>query len=174
VRQSGGHVKIYSEPGQGTTLKIYLPRFFGQTNDVDRPQPASDLPTGSETILLVEDEDNVRRINAETLRDLGYRVLEADHATPALGLLDANPDISLLFTDIMMPDINGRKLADEACRRRPDLRVLFTTGYTRNAVVHNGVVDPGVQLIPKPFTMQQLALKVREILDSAHVPHIPA
>jgi signal transduction histidine kinase/ActR/RegA family two-component response regulator len=174
VRQSGGHVKIYSEPHQGTTLKIYLPRFFGVMNDIDRPQPGADLPTGTETILLVEDEDNVRRINTETLRDLGYRVLEAEHATPALDLLDANPDVSLLFTDIMMPDINGRKLADEACRRRPDLRVLFTTGYTRNAVVHNGVVDPGVQLIAKPFTMQQLALKVREILDADHVPHIPA
>ena len=93
-------------------------------------------------------------------------MLEADGAFAALQLLDAHPDIALLFTDIVMPDVNGRKLADEARRRRPNLKVLFTTGYTRNAVVHNGVLDPGVEMIGKPFTIEQLAAKVRGVLDA--------
>jgi CheY-like chemotaxis protein len=114
----------------------------------------------------VEDEPAVRQFSVEALRELGYRVLEADGATAALKLLDANPDVALLFTDVVMPEVNGRRLAEEALRRRPDLRVLFTTGYTRNAVVHNGVLDPGVKLIGKPFTIEELAARVREVLDA--------
>jgi CheY-like chemotaxis protein len=97
---------------------------------------------------------------------LGYRVVEADGAAAALQRLEEHSEIALLFTDIVMPDVNGRKLADEARRRRPGLRVLFTTGYTRNAVVHNGILDPGVEMIGKPFTIEQLAAKVREVLDT--------
>jgi CheY-like chemotaxis protein len=96
---------------------------------------------------------------------LGYRVLEADGGTAALRLLDQHPEVTLLFTDVVMPEMDGRRLADEALRRRPDLRVLFTTGYTRNAVVHNGVLDPGVHLIGKPFAVEALAAKLREVLD---------
>lgn len=108
----------------------------------------------------------MRQFSVDALGELGYRVLEADGATAALRLLDAHPEIALLFTDVVMPDVNGRKLAEEALRRRPDLKVLFTTGYTRNAVVHNGVLDPGVELIGKPFTIEELAAKVREVLDT--------
>ncbi len=102
----------------------------------------------------------------DALGELGYRVLDADGAVAALRLLEAHPEIALLFTDVVMPDVNGRKLADEARQRWPSLKVLFTTGYTRNAVVHNGVLDPGVELIGKPFTIEELAAKVREVLDA--------
>ncbi len=118
-------------------------------------------------VLVVEDEERVRALTVDCLRELGYSVHHADGAASALRILDANPGISLLFTDIVMPEINGRKLADEALRRHPGLKVLFTTGYTRNAIVHNGVLDPGVQLISKPFSLDQLAAKLREVLDGA-------
>ncbi|MDQ3558909.1 MAG: PAS domain-containing protein [Pseudomonadota bacterium] len=167
VKQSGGHVKIYSEPGQGTTVKIYLPRFMTAEGEADEEVSGPDMPLGErdEVVLVVEDEPAVRQFTVDALGELGYRVLEADGAQVALRLLDAHPEIALLFTDVVMPDVNGRKLADEARRRRPDLKVLFTTGYTRNAVVHNGVLDPGVELIGKPFTIEELAAKVREVLD---------
>ena len=113
---------------------------------------------------MVEDEERVRQFSVEALVELGYTVLQADHAATALRQLDAHPEIALLFTDIVMPDVNGRKLADEALRRRPDLKVLFATGYTRNAVVHNGVLDAGVNLITKPFTLEQVATRVRAVL----------
>jgi signal transduction histidine kinase len=168
VRQSGGHVKIYSEPGQGTTVKVYLPRPL--TADIPGPEaPAARLPAPSgqqEVVLVVEDESAVRQFSVDALRVLGYRVLEADGAVAALRLLADNPDIALMFTDVIMPDVNGRKLADEARRARPDLKVLFTTGYTRNAVVHNGVLDADVDMIGKPFTIEALAAKLREVLDA--------
>ena len=116
-------------------------------------------------ILVVEDEPAVRQFSVEALTELGYHVFSADSAAAALRILEAEPSISLLFTDVVMPETNGRKLADEACRRWPNLRVLFTTGYSRNAVVHNGVLDPGVNLIGKPFTLQELASRVREVLE---------
>ena len=119
-----------------------------------------------EVILVVEDEPAVRQFSVDALSELGYRVLEADGAAAALRLLEDHPEIRLLFSDVVMPDVNGRRLADEAKARRPDLKVLFTTGYTRNAVVHNGVLDPGVDMIGKPFTIEALAAKVREVLDS--------
>lgn len=167
VKQSGGHVKIYSEAGDGTTVKIYLPRFIGEDVEV-KAEKQGDLPRGDrqELILIVEDEPAVRQFSVDALTELGYSVIEADSALAAFRLLDAHPEISLLFTDIVMPDTNGRKLADEALRRRPGLKILYTTGYTRNAVVHNGVVDPGVELIGKPFTVEQLANKVRAVLES--------
>ncbi|MDQ7958508.1 MAG: PAS domain S-box protein [Pseudomonadota bacterium] len=168
VKQSGGHVKIYSERGQGTTVKVYLPRLTGHADTPAPAQAAGSLPLGDaqELVLVVEDEAAVRQFSVEALTELGYRVLEADGAAAALELIDAHPEITLLFTDVVMPEVNGRKLADEARRRRPGLKVLFTTGYTRNAVVHNGVLDAGVQLIGKPFTVEALAARVREVLDS--------
>ena len=168
VKQSGGHVKIYSEPGEGTTVKIYLPRLIGAADEVEAKIGSSEIPEGyhDELILVVEDELAVRQLSVDALTELGYRVVEADGAAAGLRLLDAHPDIMLLFTDIVMPDINGAKLAEEARRRRPGLRVLFTTGYTRNAIVHNGVLDSGVDLISKPFTIEELAAKVREVLDA--------
>jgi DNA-binding NtrC family response regulator len=120
-----------------------------------------------EVVLVVEDEEQVRHLSVEALRELGYTVLQAPNAMTALRVLDEQSDVTLLFTDIVMPDINGRKLADEAVRRRPELKVLYTTGYTNNAIIHNGVLDVGVHLITKPFTLEQLAAKVREVLSKA-------
>jgi PAS domain S-box-containing protein len=167
VKQSGGHVKIYSEVGHGTTIKIYLPRAHAaEATDPEIDETFSTfMGDAREVILVVDDEPAVRQFSADALGELGYRVLEAGSAAAALQLLAAHPEISLLFTDIIMPETNGRRLADEAHKIRPDLKVLYTTGYTRNAVVHNGVVDKGVQLIGKPFTIDELAARVREVLD---------
>jgi signal transduction histidine kinase len=166
VRQSGGHVKIYSEPGYGTTIKIYLPRYYGEAT---HPEPQSRIePTPRqvrETILLVEDEERVRQLTADTLTELGYKVLQADGAVAALRLLDENPQVDLLFTDVVMPMSNGKQLADDASRLRPGLKVLFTTGYTRNAIVHNGVLDVDVSVIVKPYSIEHLGRKLREIFD---------
>ncbi|MFN4282510.1 MAG: ATP-binding protein [Alphaproteobacteria bacterium] len=164
IKQSGGHVKIYSEVGQGTTIKLYLPRFLGDAEREQAPAGVS-LPLSQthETVLVVEDEESVRNVTVDMLAELGYRVLQADGAIAGLAQLDAHPEVTLLFTDVVMPDVNGRKLADEAKKRRPDLKVLFTTGYTRNAIVHNGVLDAGVHLIVKPFTIEALAQKLEEI-----------
>ena len=167
VRQSAGHVKIYSELGQGTTVKIYLRRCVAH----DDREAATAVPLGviraigSEKILVVEDDDWLREYSADILRELGYTVLGAANGATALEALDRN-DIDLLFTDVVMPGgINGRQLADEALRRKPGLKVLFTTGYTRNAIVHHGRLDPGVHMIGKPFTFDELGAKVRSLLD---------
>jgi CheY-like chemotaxis protein len=169
VKQSGGHVKLYSETGQGTTVKVYLPRLTAPTSETDVEAVTHKLLMGDarEVILVVEDEPSVRQFTTDALSELGYRVLEAEGAASALRLLDEHAEIALLFTDVVMPDVNGRKLADEARRLRPELKVLFTTGYTRNAVVHNGVLDAGVEMISKPFTVEELAAKIREVLDAA-------
>ena len=168
VKQSGGHVRIYSEIGQGSTVKLYLPRLLGHKASSEVNNAERDIPLGdrNELILVVEDEPGVRQFSADALSELGYRVLEADGAKAALQLLDKHDDIALMFTDIVMPEINGAKLAKLARAKRSDLRILFTTGYTRNAVVHNGAVDPGVELIGKPFTIEELAVRVRTILDA--------
>jgi CheY-like chemotaxis protein len=169
VKQSHGHIKIYSEPGTGTTIKIYLPRYFGE-DETARRRPRSLEPTGGkagEVILVAEDEDHVREMVCDSLREVGYTVIGAADAEQALRLLQERPDVALLLTDIVMPRMNGRVLAEEAQRTRPGLKVLYTTGFTRNAVVHNGVLDAGVNLIVKPFTVEQLAAKVREVLDGA-------
>lgn len=165
VRQSGGHVAIYSEPDRGTTVRLYLPRHFGDAAEMERVTPTM-LPEGSarEVILVVEDEDGVRDLAVEALRDLRYTVIHAEGAKDALQMLDTHPEIALLFTDVVMPEVNGRELAEAVHERRPDLPVLFTTGYTRNAIVHNGLVDADVQLLAKPYTLEQLALKVRQAM----------
>ncbi|MDI7775089.1 PAS domain S-box protein [Asticcacaulis sp. EMRT-3] len=169
VKQSGGHIKIYSESAQGTTIKIYLPRHTGDPLDTPDDEDTHSLPAaeGRELILVVDDEDLVRQFSTAALSDLGYRVLEANNARTALTLLKDRPDIDLLFTDIVMPDMNGRKLVDLAHEHRPGLPVIYTTGYTRNAIVHNGVLDAGVELIGKPFTLEELATRVRNVLDRA-------
>jgi CheY-like chemotaxis protein len=168
VKQSNGHVKIYTEIGHGTTIKLYLPRLLAAAAAADPSGNAIGLVLGEamEVVLVVEDEPAVRQFSVEALTVLGYRVLEADGAAAALRLLEAHPEILLLFTDVVMPDVNGAKLAEEARRRRPDLKILFTTGYTRNAVVHNGKLDAGVELIGKPFTLEALGAKLREVLEA--------
>jgi CheY-like chemotaxis protein len=172
VKQSRGHVKIYSEVGEGTTVKLYLPRahFVSAWAEEDSRELHA---TGAknETILLVEDDADVRNYSRETLRELGYTVLEAENGHVALKLFDSNPQIQLLFTDVGLPGgMNGRELSQQARRRRPELKVLFTTGYARNAIVHDGRLDPGVELIAKPFTQAALAAKLRDILDAKRVP----
>ncbi|MDH7975375.1 ATP-binding protein [Sphingomonas sp. AR_OL41] len=167
VKQSGGHIKIYSEPGNGTTVKLYLPRHRGEEAAPAPLREEQDIPQGelSEVILVVEDEPAVRQFSVDALTDLGYRVLEADGAENALRLLAAHPEICLLFTDVVMPGVNGAQLAQQARQARPALKILFTTGYTRNAIVHNGVLEPSVELIGKPFNINDLARKIRQILD---------
>ncbi|MCD2317586.1 CHASE3 domain-containing protein [Sphingomonas sp. IC-11] len=168
VKQSGGHIKIYSEPDHGTTVKLYLPRHFGSVSipaSTDAPGHPVPHAQDGEIILVVEDEERVRHMSVDALRSLGYTVVQASDGEQALAVLAIQPRVDLLFTDIVMPGMNGRQLADAAREQRPDLKVLFTTGYTRNAVVHNGVLDPGVAFISKPFGVDQLALKVRQVLD---------
>jgi PAS domain S-box-containing protein len=167
VKQSGGHIKIYSEVGQGTTVRLYFPRARSDASE-DGVSPAAATPFAKamETILVVEDEPDVRAYTTDILRELGYVVLEAADADEALGLVTTEPQIRLLFTDVGLPGaMNGRQLADEARRRRPDINLLFTTGYARNAIVHHGRLDRGVELIVKPFTFAGLASKIRSILD---------
>lgn len=168
VKQSGGHVKIYSEPGRGTTVKIYLPRFTEDAAVNPREVSPEARPTDSrnEVILVVEDEPAVRRMSVDALRDLGYSVVHAENAAKALRQIDQHPSLSLMFTDVVMPQANGRQLAEEAVRRCPGLKVLYTTGYTRNAVIHGGTVDPGVALLQKPFSVDDLARKFRQVLDA--------
>jgi len=171
MRQSGGHAAIYSEVGQGTTVKLYLPR-LKHIQEPSRgagttiPNEVAISVTSGEIILVVEDDALVRQFSVSTLEDLGYRVLEAEDGPSALQLLDRHAEISLLFTDVVLAGpMNGRKVADEATKRRPNLKVLFTTGYSRNAIIHQGRLDEGVDLIGKPFTAKALAKRVRAILD---------
>jgi signal transduction histidine kinase len=169
VRQSTGHVAIYSEVGEGTTVKIYLPRYHGAEDVAEESRTAaSDRQSlGAETILVVEDDEALRVYTVEILGDLGYSVLEAASAAAALEIIGRGPDIDLLFTDIVMPGgMNGRQLGDEAMRQKPKLKVLFTTGYTANAIVHHGRLDHDVELISKPFTNETLGRKIRTILDA--------
>src|ERR1700761_8871012 len=166
VKQSGGHVKIYSEVDQGTTVKIYLPRTRSSADTcIDSEVPVVGS-LGSETILVVEDEADVRSYLVETLRDLNYNVREAPNGKAALALFDRNPaGVDLLLTDIVMPGINGRELSDQLLLRQPSLKVLFMTGYSRNAIVHQGRLDAGVSLLQKPLAQLTLANKIREVLD---------
>jgi PAS domain S-box-containing protein len=166
IKQSGGHAKIYSEPGEGTTVKLYLPRLSGFPVVPAPPAPpAPPAGKGKATVLVVEDDDDVCKFTADVLGELGYRVLTARDAASALSVLDEHREIDLLFTDIGLPGgVNGRKLADDALALYPELRVLFTTGYTRNAVIHHGRLDPGVQLILKPFNQLSLAEKIKQTL----------
>ncbi|MES2445454.1 MAG: CHASE3 domain-containing protein [Pseudomonadota bacterium] len=169
VKQSGGHVKIYSEPGVGTTVKLYVPRHFGVAEAPDPAAATGELARAKddEIVMVVEDEERVRHLSVDSLRELGYVVIHAAGPLEALDLLAANPRVDLLFTDIVMPEMDGRKLAEKAVAARPGLKVLYTTGYTRNAIVHNGVLDHDVNFLAKPFTIAQLAAKVRQVLDAA-------
>jgi CheY-like chemotaxis protein len=171
VKQSGGHVKIYSEVGEGTTVKLYLPRHLGSEAAAGAALAPDELPAGGPDtiVLVVEDEEAVRFMTVDALRELGYTVLHAADAAEALALAEQQPRLDLLFTDIVMPGMNGRQLADRLREQRPNLVVLYTTGYTRNAVVHNGMLDAGVAFLPKPFTIEQLARKVAEVLAGAGV-----
>jgi signal transduction histidine kinase len=168
VKQSSGHVKIYSEIGRGTTVKVYLPRYTGEGPTPVAIDEGAQPPLGrrEELILVVEDDAGVRNLSVEALRELGYSVIHTASPGEALREIDRRPEITLLFTDIVMPEMTGRELADKALALRPGLKVLYTTGYTRNAVVHNGIVDVGTAFLPKPFAIDHLAFKVRQTIDS--------
>ena len=167
IKQSGGHVKIYSEVGLGTTVKLYLPRYRGTEQAVDEKLETHQLPRGrSELVLVVEDDPDVRDYTVEMVGDLGYSVLSAPDGASALRLLDSHREVSLLFTDVGLPGgMNGRQLAEQALRRQPQLKVLYTTGYARNAIINQGRLDPAVEVVFKPFTYSDLAIKIRHILE---------
>jgi signal transduction histidine kinase/CheY-like chemotaxis protein len=176
VKQSGGHVKIYSEPGHGTTVKIYLPR---STQSEDRLVALEEgaMRGGDETVLVAEDDDEVRETVVTMLADLGYRVLKARDAESALSIIDSGIAIDLLFTDVVMPGpLRSTDLARKAAERQPGMAVLFTSGYTENAIVHGGRLDEGVELLSKPYTREALARRVRHVLAqrAPAAPRTPA
>ena len=176
VKQSGGHVKIYSEPGRGTTVKIYLPRLLREHRLGEDPAPVThglEASIRQETILVAEDDDDVRSYTVESLRELGYRVLEAHDGPSALRLLERQAEpVDLLFTDVVMPGMTGRELAEQARAHQRNLKVLYTSGYTRNAIVHGGRLDPGVEVLVKPFTFEALGQKVRDMLDAGQTRRV--
>jgi PAS domain S-box-containing protein len=170
IKQSGGHISVYSEPGRGASFKIYLPQVEPQTEiPIQRPPNAPDLPRGTETVLLVEDDPALREMAATLLRRLGYTVWAAANGIEALSLKQQRDigHIDLLFTDVVMPHMSGKELADRVRALNPHTRILFTSAYTENAIVHQGVLDKGVALLQKPFAPSALAHKLREVLDQA-------
>jgi DNA-binding NtrC family response regulator len=175
VRQSGGSVWVESQPGQGTTFGICLPVFEEPAAPPVEEPPPPPVARGTETILLVEDEPDVRELAAEILRDRGYAVLEAESPDHAMRVAEGHHQpIHLLFTDVVMPGSSGRDLADRLGPLRPAMKVLYMSGYTDHAIVHHGVLDPSVAYIAKPFTPDAVVRKVREILDEEKLPAAPA
>jgi len=167
VKQSGGYVWVYSEPNQGTTFKIYLPRVDQPVEGMAADKQPEFVMRGTETVLLVEDDPQLRQLSSSVLRHCGYNVLTASTPEEGLAICDTNHnDIRLLVTDVVMPRMNGRQLAERVSMMRPKIRVLYISGYTDNAIVHYGVLDPGLWFLPKPFTLSSLVAKVREVLDS--------
>jgi CheY-like chemotaxis protein len=167
VKQSGGHVKIYSEPGQGTTVKIYLPRTMAAEDALAPVDAQAPAVGGTETVLVAEDDEAVRTTVVEMLTELGYRVLKACDAASALAVIESGVPIDLLFTDVVMPGtLRSPDMARMARERLPNLAVLFTSGYTENAIVHGGRLDPGVELLGKPYTRESLARRIRQVLTN--------
>jgi CheY-like chemotaxis protein len=168
VKQSGGYVWVYSEPDQGTTFKIYLPRVDQPADQPSTEQTPIRFSRGTETILLVEDDPQLRELSSSVLSHCGYRVLSAATPDEGIAICESNhQQIRLLVTDVVMPRMNGRQLAERIQRVSPKIRVLYISGYTDNAIVHYGVLDPGLWFLAKPFTLSALVAKVREVLDSA-------
>ncbi len=177
IKQSGGHVKIYSEPGQGTTIRLYLPRAVGAVAPIGQRSGAPlDLPRGSATILVVEDDAAVREIATAILSELGYRIFEAGDGEEGLRVFGAHAAaISMVLTDVVLPGkVRGREMAEQIKAIRPDVQILYMSGYTENSIVHHGRLDDGVQLVSKPFKREQLARKVAETLAAAKPPAIEA
>jgi CheY-like chemotaxis protein len=172
IKQSGGHIIVYSEPGRGATFKIYLPKAQSEKKSPAPPLQSPSLPRGTETILLVEDDPALREMAAELLGRLGYTVLTAGDGLEALNVTNqhATGHIDLLFTDVVMPHMSGKELADRVRALYPHTKILFTSAYTENAIVHQGMLNPGITLLQKPFTPSALAHKVREVLDHLKTP----
>lgn len=166
VKQSGGHVAVYSEMGVGTTFKVYLPRVEEKSKGLSTPSQLRSPPRGTETVLIVEDEDGVRALTSYILTAAGYTVLEAAEGDEALQIVATHPGpIHLLVSDVVMPGAGGRAVAELVAEKHPEVRVLFVSGYTDDAVVRHGVLQEGVNFLQKPFSPASLAIKVREVLD---------
>jgi CheY-like chemotaxis protein len=166
MKQSGGHVSIYSEEGQGTTVRLYLPQAQTEALASRGEQPTEPVQKSkAATLMVVEDDAQVRKLAVNMLHSLGYQTVEAGDAWTALRLLAERPDVDLLFTDVVLPGgMSGADLAREVRKSRPELKILFTSGYTEHALIHNGQVQDGVELLPKPYRKASLARKVRAML----------
>jgi len=170
IKQSGGNIWVYSEPDRGTSFKIYLPRVDQPVELTGAETRSKTVQRGTETILLVEDDPQLRQLSSSVLTHCGYKVLAAGGPEEGLAICKENHrDIRLLVTDVVMPRMNGRQLAEQIAQISPSVKVLYISGYTSNAIVHYGVLDPGLWFLPKPFTLSALVAKVREVLD-ANVP----
>jgi CheY-like chemotaxis protein len=170
VRQSGGHIAVYSEPGHGTSVKVYLPRVVGAGEAAGPSEDGTPLPAGTETILVAEDEDRVRSLTVAVLAQQGYTVIEACDGDEAKALArEYDGEIHLLLTDVVMPKMSGKELADELRRERPNLKVVLCSGYTGDTVMQQGVLDTATPFLQKPFTLRSLAVTVREVLDAGSV-----
>jgi two-component system, cell cycle sensor histidine kinase and response regulator CckA len=167
VQQSGGHIEVESEVGKGTTFKVYFPRVAKPLETAAGSEPTAPLPRGTETLLVVEDEPDVRCLACDVLENQGYQVLLASDGRAALHLVSEHkgPPIRLVVSDVIMPQMSGKVMADRLKTTYPDLKVLFTSGYTDDAIAHHGVLEPGVEFLSKPFTPETLTRKVREMLD---------
>jgi CheY-like chemotaxis protein/two-component sensor histidine kinase len=166
VKQSGGNIWVYSEPGRGTTFKIYLPQVDEALEELTEKIETKEVPRGSETVLIVEDDKEVRGLAARILENQGYKVLEASQGSEALPLCkEHQKPIHLMLTDVVMPGLDGRELAERAKSFHPGMKVLYMSGYTENTIIHHGVLEKGLNYIQKPFTVDGLARKVREVLD---------
>jgi CheY-like chemotaxis protein len=171
VKQSRGSIWVYSEINQGSTFKIYLPSATLSVTGPAAPRPSSRVLKGTETVLLVEDQAEVRTVTRETLRRHGYTVIEAASGADALGVAREHPGpIQLVLTDVVMPGMSGRQMAAEISVQRPGIRVLYTSGYTDEVIVHHGVLEPGLAFVQKPYTTDGLLQKVREVLDAPTPP----
>jgi CheY-like chemotaxis protein len=170
ARQSGGHVRIYSEMGKGSMICIYLPRHLGDGEEAEEGLtsfPSSDHDSTGKKVLVVDDEVIIRMLIVDVLTDLGYEPLEAHDGPSALKIIDGSTKLDLLITDVGLPSgMNGRQVADAARAKQPDLKVLFVTGYAENAVVGNGYLDPGMHVLTKPFPIDELNRRISEVLAS--------
>jgi two-component system, cell cycle sensor histidine kinase and response regulator CckA len=175
VKQSGGYIWVYSEPDRGTSFKIYLPRVDEPAEGAGAQSRPKNVQRGTETVLLVEDDPQLRQLSSSVLTHCGYRMLVASSPEEGIEICRANHrDIRLLVTDVVMPRMNGRQLAEQIQQVSPNVKVLYISGYTNNAIVHYGVLDPGLSFLPKPFTLSALVAKVREVLDSEAAQVNPA
>lgn len=168
TRQSEGYARIYSELGEGTTVKLYLPRYFGEAEEGEEHQlelTDAHRTESGEVVLVVEDETAVRDLVIDVLQELGYRAIEAVDGPSGLKLLQSETPIDLLITDIGLPGLNGRQVADAGRQRRPGLKVLFMTGYAENATIANGFLEDGMEMITKPFAIEALATRVRDMIE---------